>query len=322
MTFFIPSTIDFDAIEALFPPNFKPYKRDKLAYLLHKIASLGASNKNIIIDDGYVPLYAPAMQNIVSNYKSYLEFAECAGLIQINHSYLNGKSAKSTAASYSKSYRFVNKEKMDLVAYKVNDFTLKAALQRYRQQQLKTVAKHAYLTKWFNKRLTIDYKKVEAFLHEEWLLKNDNQALWDYDPSRKIYKSPYLQLNSAKLAAEFLVRGEYNLKIDGNVHRFHSNLTNMRGLIRNAVTYNGQSLVAIDIKNSQPYFSTLLLRESFWSGQKKAKNESFASFGINSEIISPSFIQSYKYNTIQINNIKNRIILIKILIKYQKIHFL
>lgn len=308
MTFYIPSTIDFDAIEAFFPPTFKPYKRDKLAYLLHKIASLGATNKNIEIKDGYVPLYSPAMQNIVKNYRTYLEYAELAGIIQINDSYLNGKT--------SKSYRFVVDDKMSLVEYKVSDFTLMSSLNRYRKEQKKTVAKHEYLTKWFNKKLTIDYKKVEAFLDEEWLLKNNNEALWDYDASRKIFKSPYLQLHSAKLAAAFLVRGEYNLKIDANVHRFHSNLVNMRGLIRNAVTYDGQKLVSIDIKNSQPYFSTLLLRQAFWSGQKNSKNGVFSNFKVKSNKIDEPRTPStgnISNNLINFNIIKDRISLSSII---------
>jgi hypothetical protein len=302
MTFFIPSTIDFDAIETTFPPTFKPYKRDKLAYLLHKIASLAVINKNIAIKDGYVPLYSPAMQNIVKNYRQYLQYAERAGIILIKESYLNGK--------FSKSYRFVVDDKMSLVDYKVTDFTLMSSLKRFRNEQKKTVAKHAYLTKWFNNKLTIDYRKVEAFLEEEWLLKNDNEALWDYDLSRKIYKSPYLQLHSAKLASEFLVRGEYNLKIDTNVHRFHSNLTNMRSLIRNAVTYGGQNLVSIDIKNSQPYFSSLLLRKAFWSGQKKSENELFCNYKeISLNVYDPrtSFKGFNSNKLIKFNTIRDRI---------------
>ena len=309
MTFFLPSTIDFDKIEASFPPTFKPYKRDKLAYLLHKIATLGATNKNIEIKDGYVPLYSPALQNIVQNYRSYLEYAERVGIIQINESYLTGK--------VSKSYRFVVRDRINMIKYKATDFTLIGSLKRYRLAQKKTVVKHKYLTKWFNKKLTIDYKKVEAFLDEEWILKNENEALWDYDRSRKIFKSPYLQLTSAKLAADFLIRGEYNLKIDANVHRFHSNLVNMRGLIRNAVTYDGQNLVSIDIKNSQPYFSTLLLRREFWSGQKKSNKGFFSNFKEKpNKVGGPRMLFSYyklsltsfkSKNILRFTNIKERI---------------
>ena len=131
--------------------------------------------------------------------------------------------------------------------------------------------------------MTIDFKKVATFLEEEWLLKNDNKFLWDYDRSRKIFKSPYQQLMSSKISAEFLVRGEYNLKIDDTVHRYHSNLTNMRSLIRNAVTYDGENLVAVDIKNSQPYFSILLLRENFWTDRKNSEIQVFYEKGTKSK---------------------------------------
>ena len=46
----------------------------------------------------------------------------------------------------------------------------------------------------------------------------------------------------------------------------------MRSVIRNAVTYDGQKLISIDIKNSQPYLSTILLSRSFWIEQKNEPN--------------------------------------------------
>jgi hypothetical protein len=48
-----------------------------------------------------------------------------------------------------------------------------------------------------------------------------------------------------------------------------SNLTNIKKELRNYITYNGEKLVNIDIKNSQPLFSTLLLDKTFWN--KKGK---------------------------------------------------
>lgn len=40
----------------------------------------------------------------------------------------------------------------------------------------------------------------------------------------------------------------------------------MRSIVRNAVAYDGQKLVSVDIRNSQPYLSTALFRKEFWSG--------------------------------------------------------
>jgi hypothetical protein len=267
MTFFLPAALDLDAIIAQNPDYFPPLKKDKLAYILHKISSIPATNKNLDIIDGFVPLYSKALQDVVDNYKQYLDFAIDTGIIERNNSYQVGGG--------SKSCRFTAAYQGELTEYTPTDFTLIQNLRHYRENQKKTVVKHDYLTKWFNKKLKIDTKKIECFLDEEWQLKNDNEDLWEWDASRKKYKNHYLQQVCSKMAAEYIARGEYNLKIDDKVHRFHSNLTNMRGLVRNALTYDGQNLVAVDIKNSQPYFSLLLLQENFWNANSDSKKDLF-----------------------------------------------
>lgn len=310
MTFFLPAALDFDAIIAQNPINFKPYKQDKLAYLLHKIYSIPATNKNLDIIDDYVPLYSKALEDVVDNYRQYLDYAIEAGIIESNKSYQVGVR--------SKSFRFTAQYQGEFIAYTPTYFSLLQNLSRYRESQKKTVVKHDYLTKWFNPKLKIDYKKVEGFLDEEWQLKNDNEELWDWDVSRKKFKSPYQQQLCSKLAAEYIARGEYNLKIDDNVHRFHSNLTNMRGLVRNAVTYGGQNLVSIDIKNSQPYFSLLLLGENFWKANLDSKKDLFlfntskkTSEKVEPRYLSPSFqgyLRSFQSNKIlKLENIKHNI---------------
>lgn len=294
MTFYIPSCIDFDLLESQYPPAFRPYKRDKLAYLIHKITSMGSSNKNSFSSDGFVCLYSPALQNIVSNYPKYLDYAANAGLIEKNNSYLVDK--------YSKSYRLTVENTIEVSNYIPTDFTLLKALKKYNIKKQKTVLHHKHLNQWFNPKLVIDIELVTAFLEEEWLLKNGNDALWDYDSSKKVFKSPYQQLVFSKISAEQLARGEYNLKIDDNVYRYHSNFTNMRGLIRNAVTYDGQQLVAVDICNSQPYFSLLLLEKKFWSQIRTFfKNEQKKSVKND-----PRFISTF-FNRIKSNKSKDRI---------------
>ena len=50
---------------------------------------------------------------------------------------------------------------------------------------------------------------------------------------------------------------------DNNVLRYHSVLTNMNSIYRNAVTYNGEELYALDLKNSQVFLSTKLLSTNY-----------------------------------------------------------
>lgn len=302
MTFFLPAALDLDVITAQNPINFNPYKQDKLAYLLHKISSIPATNKNLYIVDGYVPLYSKALQDVVDNYKPYLDYAIEAGILESNERYIVGGS--------SKSYRFTATYQGELTEYKPTDFALLQNLRLYQKRQRETVVDHVHLTKWFNPKLKMDNKKVEDFLDEEYQLKNENENLLDWDASRQKFKSPYQQYLCSKLAAEYITRGEYNLKIDDNVHRFHSNLTNMRGLVRNALTYDGQNLVAVDIKNSQPYFSTFLLDENFWNVNSTAINDPFcksSSEKVDPRELSISFYYKNAFNKLKLKDIKHNI---------------
>ena len=154
----------------------------------------------------------------------------------------------------------------------MTDFTFYRKLKVERNNREASVKHLDYLTKWFNDKLEIDIDYVNEFLAQEFELKDNNEQLKDYDRSRKKFKEPISQLNHAKISAEKISREEYYLLHDDNVYRFHSNLTNMRSVIRNAVTYDGQKLISIDIKNSQPYLSTILLSRSFWIEQKNEPN--------------------------------------------------
>lgn len=68
--------------------------------------------------------------------------------------------------------------------------------------------------------------------------------------------------------------------------RIHSNITNLKSEFRNFLTTaDGDSLISIDIKNSQPFFSTLILNSSFWTGEKQDNSDLVTINDINSEII-------------------------------------
>lgn len=123
-----------------------------------------------------------------------------------------------------------------------------------------TSAKYGHLTKWFNEKLKIDVdpatEKVEEMFPEQTGgirgTAKGKPSIW-----HKRYK--------AILAINKIANQEFYYSVDENVGRFHSNLTNIKRELRNYITYDGQKLVNIDIKNSQPLFSLLLLQEGFYA---------------------------------------------------------
>ena len=166
-------------------------------------------------------------------------------------------------------YKFIDKYQTDLISVKVQDFTLRKSLKVAKNRKDTSLKEFEFLTKHFDaSKLKIDLEKVNEFLEIERNLKLIHSHLVDIDFKTQKPKDPQTQYNHSKMSAERLSQGQYHLNQDNNVYRFHSNLTNMRSMIRNAITYEGQKLVAVDIKNSQPYLSTVLLSNSFWAIEK------------------------------------------------------
>ena len=68
-----------------------------------------------------------------------------------------------------------------------------------------------------------------------------------------------IKYNSRLRPLILLHEGIFNPKIDTTAGRLHSTLTQLKSDLRQFITYDGHPLVSIDIVNSQPYLSTVLL---------------------------------------------------------------
>ena len=293
MKIYLPENLDLNTLIYNNPPNFKPFKRDKLRYIIHLLSAIPLLKKDLLFD-GFVPLNASTLQRKIQNYKKYLNYL-------VNELKIVEEDGQYIVGYKSKGYRLIEEYKTEVVALQLTDFTFRKTLKVHRNKIKESVSHVNYLTKWFDDKLQIDIVFVQEFLKEEYALKKNNESLWDYNRKQKKFKLPIDQLNHAKISAEKINREEYYLMLDSNVYRFHSNLTNMRSVIRNAVTYDGQKLISIDIKNSQPYLSTILLSRSFWIEQK---NEPYAPNELSIRFDDPKNRPFYYINSINNNNYK------------------
>lgn len=73
------------------------------------------------------------------------------------------------------------------------------------------------------------------------------------------YEAETDQYNSIVASATRIINGDIFYSRDNTSGRFHSNVTNMAKSLRSFLRVNDEPLVNIDIKNSQPYLSTILL---------------------------------------------------------------
>lgn len=295
----IPENFDIDRHIEQFPlTNYKfPKKRgtnvivskkgilfdnDRLAYIIGLISSIPASDKDSITEDGYVKIYSKYIQKFFPDYKCYLDYLIDTGVIISNGHYEIGK--------HSKGYKFAPEyENVGLVKY-VYHRNIKDAEPSSTAVPAQTFNKDTntlednplvnlpYLSHWYkDSKLTINpdarkyawqvMKRKFAAGISGW---DDNHDKWDEKNKRYFKKYPRSQYNAAMHNIAAIEMGAYNAKIDSNVHRLHSAITNMQKDYRNFLKYDGQKLTAIDISNSQPFLLCILFNPDFWDKDSNA----------------------------------------------------
>lgn len=79
----------------------------------------------------------------------------------------------------------------------------------------------------------------------------------------------------------------YSTSIDSTGLRYHSPITNLKSEYRSALRYKNQHLCSVDIKNSQPYFSTPLFTRQFYD--IKSTNSIY-------KILDKKVVSNFKHN--------------------------
>ncbi len=258
MKMFIPENLDIDKLLREKPPYLiEKFKRDNLIYIIHLISYIPATNKDLDIIKGFVPLHTPILKNRIRNYRAYLDYLLQNKILITDKWYIPGQ--KSIGYKFTTKYAEV-KIKMIQVADKV----LINAIKQESRYAASIKKKYKHLIKWYNPEVQIDYDLALAFIEKDLERKINNPELRDYDEKTRSYKDPYLQYKCSLINIERIRSGEFALSVDDNVFRLHSVFSNLRSEIRNCISYGGRKLVSIDIKNSQPYLSTAILSQMFW----------------------------------------------------------
>ena len=287
----IPSSINLEEFLEKYPPTFvsRP-KKDYFYSLIEHMAS-GMDEQDLDTNEGFINMNAQKMQKFNRNYKLYLDHLLNNNFILTDMEYIPGKKSKGYLLNKYKSHN------CDVKRIRVDDPTIRrkkrAELKKELKEKNKADKKYKHITKWFNSKLKIDsegaIKKVEELFPEQIGSikgkKKGKPSIW-----AKRYKAIY-SIN--KFANQ-----DFYYSVDNNVGRFHSNLTNIKRELRDYITYDGQKLINVDIKNAQPLFSTLLLQKSFYQNQSELLN--FFTFSSFLQLLLPPSskpITNYSSNT-------------------------
>jgi len=232
----LPSTLDIDIILKQNQP-VNTLKKDRLLYLIHLVYYMVVMYPDNIIN-GWAILNSQELKKSIGNdYTKYLQYLIENKIIERSY-YLPG------ITSYG--YRMANVNH-DLIHHKIVQITDKTLVNRIKklnevQYVISTNLKknYKYLKKWFNAKLTADIPE-DLQHHHKYKLGN-------------------------------ITEKRYRMSVDSFGKRLHTNLTNLPKDFRQYLRYNGQSLVEIDIKNSQFYMAIKLLMNHIQSTNSEIFN--------------------------------------------------
>ena len=251
------------------------FDHERMIHILGLITSGRADKKDEIDESGYVPIHSKRIRNYFKDYLSYLHYLERTGIVICDGYYIIEE----------KPYRLKLAPEYDNVPLSpyyysyfelsdVNSVEEKVFSERTNSFEWNTLLKMPYLNHWYNQRKIEINPSAEEYAFDIMSIKEslgshywDVSNVWDTvhhcfkrKNPRTQYKAIIQNINEVKIH-------HYKAKIDSNVHRLHSVLTNMQKDFRNFLTYDGGTqLVSVDIKNSQPYLFCLLLNRKFWDG--------------------------------------------------------
>lgn len=259
----IPSSIDLEGFLRNYPPKFK-YKVDHFYYIIEYLAK-GMEQSDLDQNLGFINTSSVKLQKRIKNYKQYLDHMLEHGFIRTDMEYITGLK--------SKGYLICGKHNADTT---INLIPIQSAVARKNRikDNRKRIAKnmltgknYQYLTKWFNEKLKIDSRSSKIKLNELFPIQKGC-----IKGTKKGEASRFTKRIKAIYSISKLESHNFYYNVDDNVGRFHSNLTNIKKELRNYITFDDKKLVNIDIKNSQPFFSTLLFNPDFYKEKSKIVN--------------------------------------------------
>jgi hypothetical protein len=243
---FIPIGLDLDAILEEHPPTFKGFHKDNLLHILDLLYTIPARDWSTESSNGFVSINAKLLQKTIHQYKAHLNYLMEVGVVESDNQYFVGEKSK----GFRLTSAYIRASITSTVIHKTS---LVKAITALNRPAYVTVKKYSYLHKWLNPSLTIDVEGAIAYIERELVV---NLKTMDYYEAHELFRFSFIRINDlANLRTWFT--------IDTSGNRLHTILTNMSSDLRQFVRYDGQRLVSVDIKNSQPYLAIKLLEDRY-----------------------------------------------------------
>jgi hypothetical protein len=268
---YVPENLSIDELLIVYPfiakKTYKKHNRhrDYLVYVIHLLNSIPRIQKDFDYEQarGFIPINKSILSKRIHDYRLYIDYLKDKGILIEGNSYVVG--GRSTGLRFTPDYITTVK------AVHINTKTLiKSLISNDQNRDFNAEEKLRFLKRWFNVNLTIDLDRALEFLERD---KDDarkkiitKRIQYGYS-NEQLNKFPTVDevvimgYNSKFITVDIISNSEYRgyPKIDKTTGRLHSPLTQLKKGLRKYLRYNSQKLVNVDIVNSQPLMSLIVL---------------------------------------------------------------
>jgi len=279
MKIYVPSNFHF---ENLFPNDLK--NKDKYCYILHLIEDLRILNKTYEDDDSYVNIKSKLLEKIIGRYIPIRDNLIEKEVIECDNCYKIGE--KSKGYRIKKKYRIAKINTHEITSEKIIS-NLEIA-KNIMIQNIPNEIEYQYLLKNLQK-IEIDKSKALEFVNSNYSGRN-----------KKIIKKYNLYVRSIRKIYD----KNFFIVLDKTGFRVHTNLTNLFKELRQFLIYKGESLINIDISNSQPFLFNMLIKK-YLKDKNKENEDFFSSLDSFSSLDFFSSLDTNKYKSDNVNNYIN-----------------
>lgn len=210
-------------------------------YLCGKISYLKHIDKRFENEE-FVPVNYKVMSSIISRRK-YLEIISDLvnwEIIEFTPSYQVGSRSKGFKLMPPYNQNFKRKAiKDELINKKLNNFKNQSS------KELKKLPLPYQYLEVTNTWIGIDYKSATTY----------NRNTYLYQANTTVYDSNYFSISAYN-------DKDYRISVDKFANRAHTNLTNIKSDFRGFLNVDGEPLGQVDIKNSQPLFFYIHIKDN------------------------------------------------------------
>lgn len=279
LTLYIPQSFQIDNLLKEKPPKFKGYHRDKFIYIAHLINDIPTRRKDEEFKDGFIPIYAPLLKRRLGDaYRKHLDYLIENNVLEESKQYIVGKK--------SKGFKFTPTYNTPIKPISITKKTLIKSISRFiyleedNTEFIKPDRDVNYLMKWYNTNLTINFDKAENWLYQKYS-EEKSRGIFGFD------NNPMLTYNRRLIPVYKLHQAQFFPTIDKTAGRLHSSLTQLKSELRQFVTYKNETLVSIDIKNSQPYLSCVFFNKDCFKHSRIEEKLPLFNFNYKSNLNKP-----------------------------------